>query len=286
MSQPILKYVCTGVTGAPRDRMIAFSEFAALAMHCDAISCEEVIKDLRGSLHSAWREQNGVSNGDLGWITNFIWGIADDVLRDLYVRGKYRDVILPMTVLRRLDAVLEPTKEGGPRDEGRASTRPGSPTRMPHFGRPRVRPSTTRRASPCAICAPAQASSSSRPTSRPISTASRRTCRRSSTSFEFRNQIPRLSKADALGTLIEKFLDPSINLGPDPVLNGDGSVKHPGPRQPRDGHDLRGAGSPLQRGEQRRGRRALDAARRRQADGEARSSADRRPDRVGHLSAL
>ena len=34
---------------------------------------------------------------------NFIWGIADDVLRDLYVRGRYRDVILPMTVLRRLD---------------------------------------------------------------------------------------------------------------------------------------------------------------------------------------
>ena len=52
-----------------------------------------------------------MSNGDLNWITNFIWGIADDVLRDLYVRGKYRDVILPMTVLRRLDAVLEPTKQ-------------------------------------------------------------------------------------------------------------------------------------------------------------------------------
>ena len=32
-----------------------------------------------------------MSNGDLGWIANFIWGIADDVLRDLYVRGKYRD---------------------------------------------------------------------------------------------------------------------------------------------------------------------------------------------------
>src|SRR5437588_3818531 len=43
-------------------------------------------------------------------IVNFIWNVADDVLRDLYVRGKYRDVILPMTVLRRLDAVLEPTK--------------------------------------------------------------------------------------------------------------------------------------------------------------------------------
>ena len=47
----------------------------------------------------------------LSWITDFIWNIADDVLRDVFVRGKYRDVILPMTVLRRLDAVLEPTKQ-------------------------------------------------------------------------------------------------------------------------------------------------------------------------------
>ncbi len=52
-----------------------------------------------------------MSNGDLNWIANYIWGIADDVLRDLYVRGKYRDVILPMTVLRRLDALLEGSKQ-------------------------------------------------------------------------------------------------------------------------------------------------------------------------------
>src|ERR1700691_3063660 len=57
------------------------------------------------------RSERTMANGDLTWITNYIWGIADDVLRDLYVRGKYRDVILPMTVLRRLDAVLEPTKK-------------------------------------------------------------------------------------------------------------------------------------------------------------------------------
>lgn len=43
-------------------------------------------------------------------IVNFIWGIADDVLRDVYTRGKYRDIILPFTVLRRLDALLEPSK--------------------------------------------------------------------------------------------------------------------------------------------------------------------------------
>ena len=41
----------------------------------------------------------------------FIWAIADSCLRDVYVRGKYRDVILPMLVLRRLDAMLEPTKQ-------------------------------------------------------------------------------------------------------------------------------------------------------------------------------
>lgn len=43
-------------------------------------------------------------------IVSFIWGIADDVLRDVFVRGKYRDIILPFTVLRRLDALLVPTK--------------------------------------------------------------------------------------------------------------------------------------------------------------------------------
>ena len=45
------------------------------------------------------------------WIANFTWGVADDVLRDLYVRSKYRDIILPMTVLRRFDAVLALTKQ-------------------------------------------------------------------------------------------------------------------------------------------------------------------------------
>src|SRR5215211_7070746 len=51
------------------------------------------------------------NNGTLNWIANFIWNIADDVLRDVYVRGKYRDVILPMLVIRRLDALLESNKQ-------------------------------------------------------------------------------------------------------------------------------------------------------------------------------
>jgi len=42
-----------------------------------------------------------MEQGQLNWLANFIWGIADDVLRDLYVRGKYRDVILPMATRNR-----------------------------------------------------------------------------------------------------------------------------------------------------------------------------------------
>ncbi len=46
-------------------------------------------------------------------LASFIWNIADDVLRDVYVRGKYRDVILPMTVIRRLDALLDVARGHG-----------------------------------------------------------------------------------------------------------------------------------------------------------------------------
>lgn len=52
-----------------------------------------------------------MDRGTYSKIVNFIWNIADDILRDVYKRGKYRDVILPMTVIRRLDAQLEPTKQ-------------------------------------------------------------------------------------------------------------------------------------------------------------------------------
>jgi type I restriction enzyme M protein len=43
-------------------------------------------------------------------IVSFLWGVAD-LIRDTFKRGKYQDVILPLTVLRRLDCVLAPTKE-------------------------------------------------------------------------------------------------------------------------------------------------------------------------------
>jgi type I restriction enzyme M protein len=168
-----------------------------------------------------------MSNGDLGWITNFIWGIADDVLRDLYVRGKYRDVILPMTVLRRLDAILEPTKKAvidmkASLDAKKivhqdVALRQAAGQAFYNTSKFTLR-DLKGRASQQALKADFEAYLDGfSPNVQEILD-----------NFEFRNQIPRLSKADALGTLIEKFLDPSINLSPNQIKNSDGSVKHPG----------------------------------------------------------
>ena len=163
----------------------------------------------------------------LNWITNFIWGIADDVLRDLYVRGKYRDVILPMMVLRRLDAVLEPNKQAvldlkANLDKKRIVKQDPALRQASGHAFYNISKFTLRdlraRSSQQQLRADFEAYLDGfSPNVQVILD-----------NFEFRNQIPRLSKADALGTLIEKLLDSSINLSPYPVKNPDGSTKHPG----------------------------------------------------------
>ena len=168
-----------------------------------------------------------MTNGDLGWITNYIWGIADDVLRDVYVRGKYRDVILPMTVLRRLDAVLEPTKQAvlDMKDtldemgiaEQKVALRQAA--EQPFYNTSKFTLHDLRaRASQQQLRADFEDYLDGfSPSVQDILE-----------NFEFRNQIPRLSKADALGSLIEKLTSPDINLSPEPVMDTDGTVRHPG----------------------------------------------------------
>ena len=168
-----------------------------------------------------------LNNNDLNWVTNYIWSIADDVLRDLYVRGKYRDVILPMTVLRRLDAVLEDSKQAvlGMKAtldaagivEQDSALRQAAGQAFYNTSRFTLR-DLRARANRQQLTADFEAYLDGfSPNVQDILD-----------NFEFRNQIPRLSKADALGTLIEKLTSPDINLSPDPVLNADGSVRHPG----------------------------------------------------------
>ncbi len=168
-----------------------------------------------------------MDNGQLNWIANFIWGLADDVLRDLYKRGEYRDVILPMTVLRRLDAVLEPNKQAVL--EMKASL---DKARIVHQDQ------ALRQAAGQAFY------NTSKFTLRDLKARTSQQQLKADfeayldgfspnvqdilDNFDLRHQVPKLSKADALGTLIEKFLSADINLGPNPVMNGDGTTKHPG----------------------------------------------------------
>lgn len=153
-----------------------------------------------------------------------IWGIADDILRDLYVRGKYRDVILPMTVLRRLDSVLDPTKQdvlstkktldaAGIVNQDAALRQAAGQDfyNTSNFRLQDLRAANTQMQLRQNFEAYLDGFS---PNVQEILD-----------NFEFRNQIPRLTKADALGALIEKFLDPTLDLSPAGLDNhGMGSV--------------------------------------------------------------
>ena len=157
-------------------------------------------------------------------VSSFIWGIADDVLRDVYVRGKYRDVILPMTVIRRLDAVLEPTKDDVLRmkdqldDAGitnqEAALRQAADEAFYNVSPFRLRDLTSKGKQQQLRADFEAYLDGFSPNVQEVLEK-----------FKFRNQIPTLVEADALGFLLEKFLDSSINLSPRPVLNGDGSVR-------------------------------------------------------------
>ena len=147
-----------------------------------------------------------MEQSQLTWVTNYIWGIADDVLRDLYVRGKYRDVILPMTVLRRLRrGARSPAKQSRARHEGLAGREQASSTRIRRSGRLRGRPSTTPRSSRCGTSRPAPSRQQLKADFEAYLDGFSPNVQDILDNFEFRNQIPRLSKADALGTLIEKL---------------------------------------------------------------------------------
>ena len=172
-------------------------------------------------------DTRSLNNADLNWITNYIWGIADDVLRDLYVRGKYRDVILPMTVLRRLDAVLEDGKQAvldmkASLDEAGVVEQDAALRQAAGQAFYNVSPFRLRdlraRSNPQQLRADFEDwLDGFSPNVQDILD-----------SFEFRNQIPRLARADALGALIEKLTSPDINVSPDAVKEIDGAIRRPG----------------------------------------------------------
>jgi type I restriction enzyme M protein len=158
-------------------------------------------------------------------LVGFIWSIADDVLRDVYVRGKYRDVILPMTVIRRLDALLEPTKDAvlsmkKHLDEAKVANQDAALCNVAGQAFYNASPFTLRRL----LDSPKQLRANFDAYLGGFSANVQEILAK----FKFHNQIQTLADADALGHMIEKFISPDINLSPRPVLDGSGAVKLPG----------------------------------------------------------
>lgn len=162
-------------------------------------------------------------------IVSFIWGIADDCLRDVYVRGKYRDVILPMTVIRRLDAMLEETK-------------PAVLAMKKQLDAAKIDNQWP------ALCnAAGQAFCNASPfLLKDLTSRSKAQTLKVDfkayldgfspnvqvilDKFKFRNQIDTMVDADILGAVIEKFTSSDINLSPNPIYKDEAKtiLKHPG----------------------------------------------------------
>lgn len=153
-------------------------------------------------------------------IVSFIWGIADDCLRDVYVRGKYRDVILPMTVIRRLDAMLEDTKTDVLKMKD-TMDKAGITNQWPGLcnaadqafcnASPFLLKDLTSRAKKQTLKADFEAYLDGfSPNVQEILEK-----------FKFRNQIDTMIDADILGAVIEKFVSSTINLSPKPVYTDD-----------------------------------------------------------------
>lgn len=157
-----------------------------------------------------------MDNQEYNSIVSFIWGIADDCLRDVYVRGKYRDVILPMTVIRRLDAMLEGTKEAvltmkkqldAAKIDNQWPALCNAASQAFCNASPFLLKDLTSRGKKQTLEADFKAYLDGfSPNVQEILDK-----------FKFRDQIKAMVDADILGAVIDKFTSSDINLSPDPV---------------------------------------------------------------------
>lgn len=158
-------------------------------------------------------------------LKSFIWGIANDCLVDVYDVGDYRKIILPMFVIRRFDAVLEPTHDAvvaaKKRFEATGKATDFDPALMSIAGQAFVNKSDF-----------TLTDLKSRTNQQQLKKdfinyldGFSANVQEIINKFHIRNEIDRLSEQDRLGLLIEKFVDPRYNFSNRDVLNEDGSVR-------------------------------------------------------------
>jgi type I restriction enzyme M protein len=159
-------------------------------------------------------------------LVSFIWNIANDVLVNTYNKGDYRKIILPMMVIRRLDAVLEPTKEAvllmkksldesavQNQEEALCSIAGQAFCNSSPYVLKQLKARTNRQQLKADFIAYLDGFSEN--------------VQDIITKFKFRNEIDTLSEGGILGMLIEKFADPRVNLSNLPVLDDEGNEKLP-----------------------------------------------------------
>lgn len=163
-------------------------------------------------------------------IVSFIWQIADDCLRDVYVRGKYRDVILPMFVLRRLDCLLEPTKEAV-LEEVRFQREDVNLTTLEDEGLRDASGYVFYNISEWTLQKLVKTATNNRQilekNFKAYLDGFSDNVKEIIAKFELRNQIKRMVEADVLLDVLQKFIDPRINLSPETILDPDGNTLPP-----------------------------------------------------------
>lgn len=157
-------------------------------------------------------------------IVSFIWSIADDCLRDVFVRGKYRDVILPMFVLRRLDCLLEPSKDTV-LEEVRFQREDADMADLdPHGLREAsgyVFYNTSKFTLKSLLGNPSQLEANLKNYLDGFSDNVKEIVDK----FDLRNQIRKMAQSDVLHDVIEKFVSEEINLSPDDRKGPDGRTQ-------------------------------------------------------------
>jgi type I restriction enzyme M protein len=157
-------------------------------------------------------------------IVSFIWSIADDCLRDVFVRGKYRDVILPMFVLRRLDCLLEPSKEAV-LEEVRFQREDAEMADLdPHGLRAAsgyVFYNTSSFTLKSLLGNPSQLEANLKNYLDGFSDNVKEIIEK----FDLRNQIRKMTQSDVLHDVIEKFVSDEINLSPNDRRGSDGRTQ-------------------------------------------------------------
>lgn len=155
-------------------------------------------------------------------LVSFIWSVADDCLRDVYVRGKYRDVILPMTVIRRFDTIIEKekanimkVKETAEKEGWDVEKTLATAVNLPFYNTSQfqlkdLKHETNRQ--------------NLKKNFEEYLNGFSENVKEILQKFDFNNQLTKMTEAGILGSVIEKFTSSELNLSPYDELNSQGEV--------------------------------------------------------------